>query len=38
MSENKSARYTFRKDGIYYFIRRVPGDFGSGFITSKLRL
>src|SRR6056297_2823211 len=41
MSENKLARYTFRKDGIFYIIRRVPGDlrrhYSSGRISYSLR-
>ncbi len=41
MSENKTAPFTFQKDGIFYFIRRVPGDlrrhYSSGRISYSLR-
>ena len=41
MPENKTAPYTFCKAGIFYFVRRVPGDlrhhYSSGKISYSLR-
>jgi integrase len=36
MSEYKTAPYTFRKDGIFYFIRRVPADLSSHYSSSRI--
>ncbi|WP_346346544.1 DUF6538 domain-containing protein [Thetidibacter halocola] len=36
MSEYKSAPFTFRKDGIFYFIRRIPADLRRHYSSDKI--
>ena len=36
MAENKAAPYSFVKDGVYYFIRRVPNDLRQHYTSSKI--
>ncbi|WP_422072970.1 DUF6538 domain-containing protein [Sulfitobacter geojensis] len=36
MSGDKSAPYTFRKDDIFYFARRVPADLRRHYSSSRI--
>lgn len=36
MSENKTAPFTFQKDGIFYFVRRVPGDLRRHYSSDRI--
>lgn len=36
MAENKAAPHSFVKDGIYYFIRRVPNDLRHHYTSPKI--
>lgn len=36
MAENKAAPHSFVKDGVYYFIRRVPNDLRHHYTSSKI--
>lgn len=36
MAENKAAPHSFVKDGVYYFIRRVPNDLRHHYISSNI--
>ncbi len=36
MSENKSVPFSFKKEGIYYFVRRVPKDLEGLYLTRKI--
>ena len=36
MAENKAAPHLFVKDGVYYFIRRVPNDLRHHYTSSKI--
>lgn len=34
--QTQSVRYTFRKDGIYYFSRRIPSDLRNHYATDRI--
>jgi hypothetical protein len=36
MAENKAAPHSFVKDGVYYFIRRVPNDLRHHYTSKKI--
>ncbi|TDQ56371.1 DUF6538 domain-containing protein [Phaeovulum veldkampii] len=36
MAENKAAPHSFVKDGVYYFIRRVPNDLRHHYTSPKI--
>lgn len=36
MPENKTAPFTFQKDGIFYFVRRVPGDLRRHYSSDRI--
>lgn len=36
MAENKSVPHSFTRDGVYYFIRRVPSDLRHYYTSSKI--
>ncbi|WP_413243724.1 DUF6538 domain-containing protein [Sedimentimonas flavescens] len=35
MSKTKSVPFTFRKDGYYYFTRRVPSDLRGHYQSTR---
>ncbi|WP_370631215.1 DUF6538 domain-containing protein, partial [Mameliella sp. CS4] len=36
MAENKTAPHSFVKDGVFYFVRRVPKDLKQHYTSSKI--